>query len=313
VPRRRGRLPAGWRALGVALCLALGSVLGLAPARGADAPGPDPATLAETFASIVDGSEYGAAVPGLVRWEERELEIGLVGRPLPDQHAAFVGLLPKLASATGMTIRAVDPLAGPRDGSPPGDLAVDLRAPDLLMRLHVGLAGQGFKPVVMLGQGPRFFLWRAHMIVVFTDHHGAAQVGRSLQAAPRLLAGVDAGSVPCFAHYGIDTAGHVFRYAIVVLRTDLPDWARRRCLHEEIVQSLGLRNDVRGSDLTLFDDQPMRRRTELTSHDLMFLALLYDPRLPRGLTGAALRERARDLIAERAAAGRDGGADGRAR
>jgi hypothetical protein len=43
----------------------------------------------------------------------------------------------------------------------------------------------------------------------------------------------------------------------------------------------------------------------------MFLALLYDSRLPRGLTGAALRARARDLITERAAAGRDSGTDGR--
>jgi hypothetical protein len=309
VPRRRGRWSGRWLAL--VLGLALVAAPGVSPARDAGASGPDPATLAELFAKIVDGNEYGAPVPGLARWDERELEIGVVGRPLDDQRAALDALLPVLAAATGMTMRAVEPLAGPRDATPPGQLAVDLRAPDALMRLHVGLVGQGFKPVVMLGQGTRFFLWRAHMIVLFTDHHGAAQIGRSLQVAPRLLSGIDAGSVPCFAHFGIDTAGHVFRYAIVVLRTDLPDWARRRCLHEEIVQSLGLRNDVRGSDLTLFDDQPMRRRTELTPHDLMFLALLYDSRLPRGLTGAALRARARDLITERAVAGRDSGTDGR--
>jgi hypothetical protein len=285
------------------LIFALVAASGLSSARDRDAAGPDPATLAELFARIVDGSEYGASVPGLARWDERELEIAVVGRPRDDQSAAFAALLPVLGAATGMTIRAVEPLAGPRDAAPPGQLALDMRAPDMLVRLHVGLAGQGFKPVVMLGQGARFFLWRAHMIVMFTDHHGAGQIGRSLQVAPRLLSGIEAGSVPCFAHFGIDTAGHVFRYAIVVLRTDLPDWTRRRCLHEEIVQSLGLRNDVRGSDLTLFDDQPMRRRTELTRHDLMFLALLYDPRLPRGLGGAALRARARELIAERGADG----------
>jgi hypothetical protein len=307
-PRRRDRWPG--RCLARVLWLVLVAVAGVSPARHADAAGPDPATLADVFARIVDGSEYGAPVPGLARWDERELEIGVVGAPLDDQRAALEALLPVLEGATGITMRAVEPLAGPRDDTPPGQLAVDLRAPDVLMRLHVGLAGQGFKPVVMLGQGARFFLWRAHMIVVFADHHGAAQIGRSLQVAPRLLSGIDAGSVPCFAHFGIDTSQHVFRYAIVVLRTDLPDWARRRCLHEEIVQSLGLRNDVRGSDLTLFDDQPMRRRTELTSYDLMFLALLYDPRLPRGLTGATLRARARELIVARVAAGRDRGADG---
>ena len=49
----------------------------------------------------------------------------------------------------------------------------------------------------------------------------------------------------------------------------------------------------------LFDDLPMKRRTDLTKYDWMFLEVLYDPRMTPGLLGRDLRRTARALIAER--------------
>ena len=78
---------------------------------------------------------------------------------------------------------------------------------------------------------------------------------------------IDAGTTPCFAFLSIDRVRSIIQYAVVGLRTDIPDWARRRCVHEEVTQSMGLRSDLPGSDISLFDEAMMRGRTELTRHD----------------------------------------------
>lgn len=292
-PVPRWVLVAAW----LGICLTAGAV----PVRAApDAPGAD--ALADAFVAIAGGSEYGAKAEGLVRWDVPRLEVTAIGAPLPDQRATLDALLPRLAAATGLAIDQVLPLAEPSAGGAPGALRLDMEAIDTLMRILPGGPAHGFRPFVLFGRGDTFFLWRGHMHVVFADRRGIAELGRALRIPAALQAEVDSGSTPCFGHFGIDATSHVLRFAFVLLRTDLPDWMRRRCLHEEVTQALGLRNDIKGSSITLFDDQPMRRRTELTEYDVMFLSVLYDRRLSPGLAGTELRTRAHALIAERLAA-----------
>lgn len=301
-PCIRARRQAGTgRPLLAAVWLAICLVAGAAPARAApDAPGAD--ALADAFVAIAGASEYGAKAEGIVRWEVPRLEVTVIGAPWPDQRATLDALLPVLAAASGLAIEEVPPLAGPVAGGSPAALVLGIDAPDVLVRILPGGPAHGFRPFVLFGRWDSFFLWRAHMHVLFTDRRGISELGRALRIPEALQAEVDSGSTPCFGHFGIDAASHVLRFAFVLLRTDLPDWMRRRCLHEEITQALGLRNDINGSSITLFDDQPMRRRTELTEYDLMFLSVLYDRRLSPGLTGPELRTRAHALIAERLAA-----------
>jgi hypothetical protein len=289
-------------AVGVRRAIAIACILGCLAGGGRRAhaeevPGAD--ALADAFVAMAGGSEYGARAEGIVRWEVPLLEIAVIGAPTQDQRAALGALLPQLTAATGLGIEEVPPLAAPRASGASAALPLDLEATDTVVRMLPGGPGHGLRPFVMFGRGDTFFVWRAHMHVLFTDRRGISVLGRALRIPEALQAAVDAGSTPCYAHFGIDKASHVLRFAFVLLRTDLPDWTRRRCLHEEITQSLGLRNDIEGSSITLFDDQPMRRRTELTRYDLMFLSVLYDLRLSPGLAGPELRARARALIAER--------------
>ncbi|MGE3647737.1 MAG: DUF2927 domain-containing protein, partial [Reyranellaceae bacterium] len=80
--------------------------------------------------------------------------------------------------------------------------------------------------------------------------------------------------------------------------TDMDAWRVERCVEEEITQSFGLMNDVRGSRLTLFDDDLRQRKTRLTAIDKLFLRALYDPRIRPGMNGSTLKAAAREVIGE---------------
>ncbi|MBL8700089.1 MAG: DUF2927 domain-containing protein [Alphaproteobacteria bacterium] len=251
---------------------------------------------------ITETAEFGARPRGIARWS-RPVSVAVIGKPEPDQSAALDELLDRLGRIPNLSLRRVGPIARPDMGTDPLQ-PLDFTRVDGVFQLLSHLPGHDWTVYTISGRADSVFVWRAHLTIFFAPKPVFAHLARIQRFDPGLIAAIDGGSTPCAANFFVDPASFELRYATIVLRTDLPAWARRRCLHEEVIQSLGLSNDIKGSELTLFDDVPMKRRTEPTVHDWMFLEVLYDPRMTPGLAGRELRRRARELIAERRAADR---------
>jgi len=73
-------------------------------------------------------------------------------------------------------------------------------------------------------------------------------------------------------------------YAHVFLSDATKGTLRRACLHEEIVQSLGLTDDSPGARPSIFNDD--QEFALLTEHDAILLSILYDPALSPGMRAA---------------------------
>lgn len=67
-----------------------------------------------------------------------------------------------------------------------------------------------------------------------------------------------------------------------LIRAEQPDLMRRACMHEELAQGLGLRNDSPKARPSVFNDDD--EFALLTTHDEHLLKILYDPRLKPGMT-----------------------------
>ena len=72
--------------------------------------------------------------------------------------------------------------------------------------------------------------------------------------------------------------------ALVSIGSETGGILRRACLHEEIVQALGLANDHPDVRPSIFNDDG--EFALLTEHDEYLLSILYDPRLEPGMTAA---------------------------
>jgi len=73
-----------------------------------------------------------------------------------------------------------------------------------------------------------------------------------------------------------------FDTAIAIIRAEHPDLLRDSCYHEEIAQGLGLSNDSKSARPSIFNDD--NEFALLTNHDELLLRMLYDARLPLGIT-----------------------------
>ncbi len=73
-----------------------------------------------------------------------------------------------------------------------------------------------------------------------------------------------------------------FSFGLVVIGSETGGLMRRACLHEEIVQILGLANDHPEVRPSIFNDDG--EFALLTEHDEHLLRILYDPRLEPGMT-----------------------------
>ncbi len=297
--RRDGGAPVrstAFRRIGATLLSCVGMTLGL---LGAARATESLDKLTDSFVKIVDRSEFGDKLPGVTKWR-RPIKLALVGQPYPDQTAAIAAHVARLSRSSGIAMEIVPPVSRPiaaTESGPP--LPIDLSNPIAVLQLIYHLPTHGWSGYVISGRDDQVFVWRADLFVLFGDQRTVQRLGQVLRVEPAFQAAIDSGSTPCFAHFHIEHSSHEIKYGFVVLRTDIPDWARRRCVHEELTQVMGLRNDIKGSEITLFDDLPMKRRTDLTKYDWMFLDVLYDARLAPGLLGRDLRRKARELIAER--------------
>lgn len=251
----------------------------------------------DTFVAIAERGEFGAKAEGITRWA-RPIRIATAGRPTPDQRELLGRHVEALGRRTGLEMQIVPPLAASASVTAEG-VPIDLADPLTMFQIMYHLPAQGWTTYLAYGHGESLAIVRGDLMVVFADHRSVTQIARILKVDNATVRLIASGDMPCFAFFYTEPVVHEVKYGIVVLRTDVQDWMRRRCLHEEMTQVLGLRNDVKGSEITLFDDLPLKRRTDLTVHDWMFLEVLYDPRLKPGTRGAELRRVARDLIAER--------------
>lgn len=101
----------------------------------------------------------------------------------------------------------------------------------------------------------------------------------------------------CFATNGLDPdRPNTLALGFAFLGDELPGLLRRSCIHEEIVQAMGLPNDDFTVRPSMFNDD--EEFALLTDHDAWLLRLLYHPRLRPGMTAAQARPVVARLLAE---------------
>jgi hypothetical protein len=83
---------------------------------------------------------------------------------------------------------------------------------------------------------------------------------------------------------------------VVLIRAEHPDLVRKSCVHEELAQGLGLRNDSPRARPSIFNDDD--EFALLTSHDEKLLTMLYDPRLRIGMSAEEARPVTRSIARE---------------
>ncbi len=103
-------------------------------------------------------------------------------------------------------------------------------------------------------------------------------------------------STICVANNLVSGPGGIYlAAATVVIGDEVKGVLRRACLHEEIVQSLGLANDDDVVRPSIFNDDG--EFALLTRHDEWLLRILYDPRLAPGMDAAAAMPVVRRIVA----------------
>jgi len=142
----------------------------------------------------------------------------------------------------------------------------------------------------------RGIAWLGNFSIIFGKRRQLERVFEHLPFNASTRAEFSNGTIWCFGAELFPEGSRDPRLAVILIPTDQERKLLRRCLVEETTQALGLINDIPGSTLTLFDDRPDRRRTELTVYDKMFLKVLYSPEIRIGMTGPELRSVARRLI-----------------
>lgn len=90
--------------------------------------------------------------------------------------------------------------------------------------------------------------------------------------------------------------GNLIVAALVVIGAETDGLLRQACLHEEIVQALGLANDHPDVRPSIFNDDG--EFALLTEHDEHLLQILYDPRLKPGMTVDEATPIVRRIVAE---------------
>ncbi|MGR3758658.1 DUF2927 domain-containing protein [Roseobacteraceae bacterium NS-SX3] len=83
---------------------------------------------------------------------------------------------------------------------------------------------------------------------------------------------------------------------VALIRAEHPDLMRKSCVHEEVAQGLGLRNDSPRARPSIFNDDD--EFALLTSHDEKLLQMLYDPRLKPGMSAEEARPITRIIARE---------------
>ncbi len=86
---------------------------------------------------------------------------------------------------------------------------------------------------------------------------------------------------PCIGRLFYNKEGQI-NFGLIFIRNEIEGLFRQSCLHEEVVQTLGLTNDDEDVRPSIFNDD--EEFAILTRHDEHLLQMLYDPRLSSGMS-----------------------------
>jgi hypothetical protein len=272
-----------------------------APAGAADKNSsrtPTAAELATHFYRTAVFREYAGERIGILKWVDGP-SVAVVGSTTPERLRQLSELLGELFGITGLRFMPAETGGGTLSSSVPlapvpipvltGPLRsarwtmapVDARS-SIELLVEDGKEVKAISPTMLI-----LFQHRADILGFKWPDHATSMIQRLAESKyfciAYLLARVDT--------LAISTA-------LIVIPTDQPDWIIRRCINEEIAQSLGLTTDVPGSRLTLFNKEMDPNWTELTQYDRLFLKILYHPEVKIGAQGDPLMEIVYRLIRE---------------
>lgn len=102
---------------------------------------------------------------------------------------------------------------------------------------------------------------------------------------------------PCVGQVGrLPQRGGWKNKATIVIKAETKGLLRESCIHEELVQTLGLLNDDAEARPSIFNDD--QEFALLTAHDELLLRILYDPRLRAGMSAEEGMPIVREIVAE---------------
>jgi hypothetical protein len=257
--------------------------------------------LVDAFVAITDTAEFqtikSQRLSGVTKWSI-PIEYNVIGATSQEAVKGADSHMQQLAQLSGLEIKR-------RPGFALNDKA-ERRPIDDVHTLTAGfefatMQEDKLRPGPVMNAvadkaGPQARGWLGNFTILFAQRRLLERVFDHLRFDRTVREQFVTGRTVCFQTGTMLKTSRDPRLAIVLIPTDQEAWLIRRCLVEETTQALGLINDIPGSTLTLFDDRPDRRRTELTAYDQMFLRVLYHPEMKLGMTGAELRSTARRLI-----------------
>lgn len=250
--------------------------------------------LADLFVRIAGRPEYSrTGTTGIHKWQKtvRYVVIGDAQGSLAARVDGHMGLMRTL---TGRPIERIVP-----DGGPDAAARVIARGPGQFNVSAPATANDDAarSPVVTFTNPAGAVRWRGNFFIFAGRRHEIVALTQGFRAEnPNLARRIETGAVACTAVLHFAVAESAIAIAFVFIRTDMDGALIERCVEEEVTQSFGLMSDVRGSRLTLFDDDIRQGKTRLTEIDKLFLRVLYDRRIRPGMSGAALKATAREVI-----------------
>ncbi|WP_175392984.1 DUF2927 domain-containing protein [Leisingera sp. JC1] len=139
---------------------------------------------------------------------------------------------------------------------------------------------------------------RANFHVIFASLDDSAYVAERVRELLPSISARDLSllAAPPRSYYCLVVAGGPqgdplsYTRGVALIRAEHPDLVRKSCVHEEVAQGLGLRNDSPRARPSIFNDDD--EFALLTSFDEKLLQMLYDPRLKAGMS----LEEARPII-----------------
>jgi hypothetical protein len=272
----------------IALLLAL-TAGALAPARAQSLD-----ELADLFVRIAGRPEYSrTGTMGVHKWQ-KTVRYVVLGETREAMGPRIVSHMALMRSLTGLQIERIGP-----DGGQDAAERIFARG---LGQFHVSAPttardDAARTPVVSFTNASGTVRWRGNFFIFVGRRQEMVALTRGFAAErPDLAQRIEMGAVSCAAVLHFATAEHAIATAFVFLPTDMDRWRVERCIEEEITQSFGLMNDVRGSRLTLFDDDLRQGKSRLTEIDKLFLRALYDARIQPGTSGSTLKSAAREVI-----------------
>jgi len=259
--------------------------------------GPSAVDLAQEFYRIAVFRETQNEPVGIMKWMN-DPTIAIVGAASPSNIRQLEQLLDDLAAHTGLNIRPAKVISGhpaaandlalfsrfialsgpfqnidasltPKPGRTQIEFVAEDRGVSWFMATNILVAFMT-RPIAMQFPWPNHAQWISHRL-----RHPGAFCFFSLTTIPGTM----------------DLSN-----ALIVVPIDQPEWTVRRCINEEITQSMGLTTDVFNSKLTLFNKAEDPNWTELTDNDRLFLRVLYNREIKTGAKGDQLMQTIYRLI-----------------